>query len=147
MANYMNPQYPGYGMQYSPAQQRLAQMEQMYPQYADRNAMGAQMSVPMQNVTWIPVSGVQGAKDHIVQPGMTAWLMDNNDTIFYVKASDNLGVTTLKAYRFAEISMDAPQAQSAVDPAQFVSREEFEQLKNQIEQMTGRKPEKEANNG
>lgn len=144
---YQGYNYPQYGMT---TQQRLAQMEQQYPQFAQPAAMPA----PAQNVTWIPVSGLQGAKDHIVQPNTTAWLMDNNDTVFYVKSSDNLGVTTLKAYRFQEIGLDAPQATAPViDPSQYVQRGEFEDLKAQMDKLISAmqkqpaKANKEAQNG
>jgi hypothetical protein len=94
-------------------------------------------TTPQQNVTWIPVSGVQGAKDHIVQPGMTAWLMDNNESKFYVKSADNLGVTTLKAFQFVEIGLEQPQIpQAQMDPAQYVSRQEFDELKAKLEELT-----------
>jgi hypothetical protein len=94
-------------------------------------------TTPQQNVTWIPVSGVQGAKDHIVQPGMTAWLMDNNESKFYVKSADNLGVTTLKAFRFTEIGLEQSQIpQAQIDPAQYVSRQEFDELKAKLEELT-----------
>ena len=128
--------YPNYypqGYQYvSTPQQRLAQMEQQYPQFAPQT--------PAQNVQWIQVSGLQGAREHIVQPNTTAWLMDNNDPVFYVKSSDNLGVTSLKAYRFEEIPLGAPAESTQIDPAKYVSREEFEQFKAQI-------AGKELNNG
>jgi hypothetical protein len=125
-----------------PAQQRMAQMDQQYPQFGQNNSPAipqAQMSAapPAQNVTWIPVSGVQGAKDHIIQPGATAWLMDNNDTVFYVKASDNLGVTSLKAFRFAEIGLEQTQMpQMSMDTSQYVQRAEFDELKARLEELT-----------
>jgi hypothetical protein len=122
--------YQPYGLS---AQQRLAQMEQQFQQ----NYMPQPQIQPMPNVTWIPVSGLQGAKEHIVQPNSTAWLMDNNETVFYVKSSDALGVTTLKAYRFQEIGLDSTNAQqSQINLDQFVQREEFDRLKEQINHLT-----------
>jgi hypothetical protein len=72
-----------------------------------------------------------------VQPGATAWLMDNNDTVFYVKASDSLGVTSLKAFRFTEIGLEQTQLpQMAIDPSQYVQRAEFDELKAKLEELT-----------
>jgi hypothetical protein len=114
----------------------MAQMEQQYPQFQQNN-IPAMQPAPTQNVTWIPVSGVQGAKDHIVQPGATAWLMDNNESKFYVKAADNLGVTTLKAFQFVEIGLEQPQLpQMAIDPSLYVQRAEFDELKARLEELT-----------
>lgn len=114
-------------------QDRLAQMQQQL-----NNQMQAPIQQPtMQNVNWIPVSGYQGAKDHIVQPNTTAWMMDNNEPVFYVKSADNLGTTTFKAYRFEEISepgqtVSVPQ----LDMSKYVQRDEFEDLKEQIDKLT-----------
>lgn len=118
------PQYQPYGMT---SQDRLLQMQQQM-----NNQMPAQ-----QNVNWIPVSGYQGAKDHIVQPNTTAWMMDNNEPVFYVKSADNLGTTTFKAYRFEEIAepgqtVSTPQ----IDMSKYVQRDEFESLKAQIDKLS-----------
>ena len=46
------------------------------------------------NVTWIYVNGWDGARNQIVQPGQTAWMMDNNDPVIYIKAVDSMGSAT-----------------------------------------------------
>lgn len=118
------PQYQPYGMT---SQDRLLQMKQQM-----NNQMPAQ-----QNVNWIPVSGYQGAKDHIVQPNTTAWMMDNNEPVFYVKSADNLGTTTFKAYRFEEIAEPGqPMQTPQIDMSKYVQRDEFESLKEQIDKLT-----------
>lgn len=123
--SYGNNYYPQYNLN---AQQRLQQMEQQYPQFAQQG-----VQPPPQNVSWIPVSGVQGAKDHIVQPGQTVWMMDNNAPVFYVKSADNMGTSTFRAYRFEEIQPDAPQqAQNHIDMSEYVKRDEFDKLKETL---------------
>lgn len=119
--SYGNNYYPQYSLN---AQQRLQQMEQQYPQFAQQN-----VQLPQQNVSWIPVNGVQGAKDHIVQPGQTVWMMDNNAPVFYVKSADNMGTSSFKAYRFEEIQPDAPQQP---DMSGYVTRDEFNKLKEAL---------------
>lgn len=135
---YQNPYFPQYQTQFQPQfgmnpQDRLAQMQQQL-----NNQMQASIQQPtMQNVNWIPVSGYQGAKDHIVQPNTTAWMMDNNEPVFYVKSADNLGTTTFKAYRFEEI-VDPGQTVSTpqIDMSKYVQRDEFESLKKKIDKLT-----------
>lgn len=56
------------------------------------------------NVTWIYVNGWDGARGQIVQPGQTAWMMDNNDPVIYIKAVDGLGSATLRGFRLEEIT-------------------------------------------
>lgn len=113
-------------------QQRIAQLEQARNQQL--NIYGQQQpaqQVPTCNVNWIQVAGIEGAKSQIVQPGHTAWMMDNNSPVFYVKSVDGMGSATFKAFRFAEI---APETQNATQNGQeinmreYVTREEFNAL-------------------
>ena len=86
---------------------------------------------PMQNVNWIQVAGIEGARNQIVQPGQTAWMMDNNSPMFYVKSVDGMGSATLKAFTFKEIpvsSLTAPQMAPAASNGDYVTREEFNAL-------------------
>ena len=59
---------------------------------------------PAANVNWIYVSGMAGAREQIVQPGQTAWMMDNNEPVIFVKSVDQMGGASLKAFRLDEIS-------------------------------------------
>jgi len=59
---------------------------------------------PQTNVQWVYVNGFDGARSQIVQPGNTAWMMDNNDSIIYVKTVDTMGTAVLKGFRLTEIS-------------------------------------------
>ena len=115
-------------------QQRIQQMEQQRQQY--------QPQAPAQNVNWIQVAGIEGAKNQIVQPGQTAWMMDNNSPVFYVKSVDGMGSATFKAFRFEEISPDcmAPQPQQA-QPT-YVTRAEFEDLLRKLGEPTLEKEDK-----
>lgn len=95
-------------------------------------------AAPSQNVNWIQVSGIDGAKNQIVQPGQTAWMMDNNQPYFYVKSVDGVGSSTFRIFQFAEIQETAPEqaTQSQIDPSKYVQRDEFDQLKARLEQLT-----------
>lgn len=94
--------------------------------------------VPTQNVTWIPVNGLQGAKEHQVPANTTHWLMDSTEDAFYVKASDEFGVIkSFKGYRFAEIpQQELSGISEQVDMSKYVSKDEFDELKAMLEQMT-----------
>lgn len=155
---------------YNPAlNQQMAQLDQEYAQrkanimqnfyeqrqggnWGQQSTQGTQQSqAPSQNVNWIYVSGVDGAKNQIVQPGQTAWMMDNNEPYFYVKSVDGVGSSTFRTFQFAEVPEAAPeqQAQPQIDLSGYVQRSEFEQLKNKLEQFTNsqRKQQNKANKG
>jgi hypothetical protein len=112
----------GYMADQAALQQRIQQMEQ---------ATQPRQIAPMQNVNWIQVAGIEGARNQIVQPGQTAWMMDNNSPMFYVKSVDGMGSATLKAFTFKEIpvsSLTAPQMAPAASNGDYVTREEFNAL-------------------
>ena len=148
--------------------QQMAQLEQEYMQKKSNlmqsfynqqgNGWGgqgqaAQQAPPAatQNVSWIYVSGVDGAKNQIVQPGQTAWMMDNNEPYFYVKSVDGVGSSTFRIFQFAEVQEVAPEqaAQPQIDMSQYVQRGEFDALKAQLEQFTNtqKKQPAKANKG
>lgn len=96
---------------------------------------------PQTNVNWIYVNGIQGARDHIVQPGQTAWMMDNNDPVIYVKAVDMMGSTTFKAMLLTDYNISNPPQnvqQSAVDTSQFVKADDFDKLSARMGELESR---------
>lgn len=126
------------------AQKKNSLMQSFYNQ-AQQNGWGQQsnqsasaQTTSTQNVNWIQVSGIDGAKNQIVQPGQTAWMMDNNQPYFYVKSVDNVGSSTFRIFQFAEVADVAPEqsTQPQIDPSQYVQRAEFDDLKAQLEQLT-----------
>lgn len=120
-------------------EQRKANIMQSFYNQTQGNNWGQQSApTPAQNVDWIRVSGIDGAKNQIVQPGQTAWMMDNNDPYFYVKSVDNVGSCTFRIFQFAEVQEVAQEQpeQTQIDLSQYVQRGEFEQLKAQLEQLT-----------
>lgn len=136
--------------------QQMAQLDQEYAQkkanimqsfysQGQQNIWGNQSAVqpaptqsaPSQNVNWIQVSGVEGAKNQIVQQGCTAWMMDNNAPYFYVKSVDNVGSSTFRIFQFSEVQEAVgDQEKPQMDPSKYVQRDEFDELKSQIEQLT-----------
>lgn len=139
------------------AQRKASIMQNFYNQqqggnWGQQNTQPVQQSQPpSQNVSWIYVSGVDGAKNQIVQPGQTAWMMDNNDPYFYVKSVDGVGSSTFRIFQFAEVQEVAPEqaAQSQIDLSQYVQRGEFDALKAQLEEYTSTqsKRQQKANKG
>lgn len=107
------------------------QMPQMQP-YA------AQAQARQSNVEWIYVNGMQGAREQIVQPGSTAWMMDNNEPIIYYKAVDQMGQPTLKAYRLSELeAAGASPVQPApqMDLSMFATREDVAAIGEKVDKL------------
>lgn len=127
------------------AQKKANIMQNFYNQPQSQNnwnnqSVSAQPS-PTHNVNWIRVNGVEGAKNQIVQPNETVWMMDNNLPYIYAKAVDKFGTPDFHIYYTEEVSeadmVKAQQpAQPQIDLSQYVQRGEFDELKAQLEQLT-----------
>ena len=126
-------------------QSRINQLEQQRNQQMGMysgQSQPVQQPIPTSNVNWIQVAGIEGARNQIVQPGHTAWMMDNNSPVFYVKSVDGMGSATFKVFQFAEISPEAPNpaySQQNTPSADYVTRAEF----NALLERLGDAPKKE----
>ena len=84
------------------------------------------------NVSWIYVSGWDGARNQIVQPGQTGWMMDNNEPVIYVKAVDTMGTATLKGFRMTEISPQDASVQPRDDMSAYVKKDELDAISGRL---------------
>lgn len=112
--------------------------------WGQQNAPTQQTAQPTQNqnVDWIHVSGIEGAKNQIVQPGQIAWMMDNNGPYIYVKSVNKFGSPEFRAFFIQEAPKDqinrkvSPIEQPQIDLSGYVQRSEFDALKAQLEEYT-----------
>lgn len=120
-------------------QNRINQLEQQRNQQMGMYSGQAQQpQAPTSNVNWIQVAGIEGARNQIVQPGHTAWMMDNNNPIFYVKSVDGMGSATFKAFQFIEIQPEAPRMtenQNNSANTDYVTRKEFDALLKRLGEL------------
>ena len=93
--------------------------------YMDRLA---QMQPPPQpRDGLIRVTGMDGARAYQMPPNSAVALFDGGQDVFYVKTTDGAGFPTIRAYSFQPME----QAQ-AMGSTEYVTRDEFEQLKEMI---------------
>ena len=101
-----------------------------------QNYMQQQFTQPQVNntVLVVPVQGEAGANIYPVAAGNTVFLIDFATKTFWIKATDVNGIPSrFEAYEFKNKVI--PQVQ----PTQgnnFVSQAEFDELKNQLQQLT-----------
>lgn len=121
----MSQYFPGYQQPYTPQFQspapRFQQPLQSYMQ-------------PQESI--IRVTGMEGAKAYPVAPNSRVALFDDGRDVFYIKAADAGGYPTLAAYSFAPLQENAPASPD------YVTRAEFEELKEMI--TNGIKPVRKA---
>lgn len=80
----------------------------------------------------IRVTGMDGAKAYPMVPNSRVALFDDSRDVFYIKAADAGGYPTLAAYAFT------PLQETPAPAPDYVTREEFNQLKELIE--NGKQP-------
>lgn len=107
------PQQPNYGMNgngYTSPMQSSPYRPPVAPQ-GQLNSMD-----------WIRVPNVPDVEQVSVQPGQTAWIMVQNNSVFAVRMADPMGMVTTKYFQFAE----------------FDPRQADQQKQNSIEQRLSR---------
>ena len=75
----------------------------------------------------IRVTGMEGARAYQMPPNSAVALFDDGQDVFYVKTTDGAGFPTIRSYSFQP--MEQAQAMGA---SEYVTRAEFEQLKEMI---------------
>lgn len=83
---------------------------------------------------WVTVPNVSDIANVSIAPGVKAWIMAQNEPVFAVKEADAVGITTTSYYKFERY--DPEQSRSEGQP-EFVTRAEFEQLREQLTAQIG----------
>ena len=77
------------------------------------------------------VQGIEGAKAYQLAPNSNVQLLDSeNDGLFYIKTSDNIGMCNLRVFKYEEITNQ--QSPSAANLTEYVRKDELESLINSI---------------
>ena len=79
-------------------------------------------------ITW--VQGIEGAKAYQLMPNSNTILLDSeNEGVFYIKTSDNVGMCNLRIFKYEEINATPTQQ---IDTSQFVTRAELQEIIDNI---------------
>ena len=127
-----------------PYQDRLAQLQNQYQQAVNVPQMPQMQQPPQTNQGLLWVSGEVGAKSYLVAPNSTVLLMDSDSSRFYLKSADNSGMPSLRIFEYKEVTnmaQNAPQdsrtSENNID-GRYVTRDEYDILKRQYEEITAR---------
>lgn len=142
-----------YPMSYSPQNYGASYSTmQSYQQPMMQQSMAGTMPVPQQTGPgWICVDGEVGAKAYQIPPGTppgtTIPLWDINDMVIYLKSVNQMGMPSplqkLRYYPENDQKMLASQNQSGenkqneqkIDESRFVTKDEFEKMKHELEDL------------
>lgn len=116
----------------APVPDRLAQLRQnQMQQPVIPGAVQPQPTPPSPQSNPIWVQGEEGAKAYMVAPGSSVMLMDSENTVFYLKSSDQSGMPLpLRIFDYTERTSNQPKQPPApqFDPSQFITRDELENI-------------------
>ena len=116
----------------APVPDRLAQLRQnQMQQPMIPGAIQPQPTPPTPQSNPIWVQGEEGAKAYMVAPGSSVMLMDSENTVFYLKSSDQSGMPLpLRIFDYTERTVNQPKQPPApqFDPSQFITRDELENI-------------------
>lgn len=121
---YQNPYY----------QQPLLVQPQSQLMSQQQNSIIPQPQQPVQNNNIIWVTGEAGAKSYLVAPNTTVQLWDSESQTIYLKSADASGMPSIKTLEYT-IKNDNPPLQATIVEEEYISREEFEDLKGEIKSL------------
>lgn len=136
MNNQMSTPYYGYPNNMQSTIDRLEklqnqQYQQNYPQ---------QQPQPQTNVNWVQVTNIQQAKEQIVQPNNTVWMMDSSLPRIYVKSVSPVGKIDFQPYQLVPLDENGNlpnqiQQEQPVDTQGYVPVEEFNKLSQTVNNL------------
>ena len=87
------------------------------------------------NLTW--VQGEASAKSYPVGNGQSVLLMDSEDSVFYIKSTDQSGMPMpLRVFDYSERKTEKKEGSVVAQPTtDYVSRDEFEKFKEDISRI------------
>lgn len=118
----------GFPMAYQPLYTQQGINYQMQPQNAPQGQNGG--------IIW--VQGEAGAKSYLVAPNTTVQLWDSESQTIYLKSADASGMPTMKILDYT-IRDNNTQTVNPVVQADYVTREEFNDLVEKFNHLTDRK--------
>lgn len=107
-----------------------------YPANFNYTTPAAVQSSP--GIVW--VQGIEAAKSYLVGAGQSVLLMDSENSVFYIKSTDQSGMPLpIRVFEYTEkVQQPAGSASAAPDMTQYVTHDELQKFAEEIRnQMKG----------
>lgn len=131
---------------YNQAQSALERLERLQNQQQNMN-MGSQQQTQTQiattNANWVQVGNIQQAKEQIVQPNTTLWMMDSYLPRIYVKSVSSVGKIEFQPYELVSLDENGNRPNNLqevketqnIQSIQYVPIEDFNNLSEVVKQL------------
>lgn len=149
MNNQMSVPYYGYPNNMQSTIDRLEKLQNQQYQQQQMNYI-QQPTQPQTNVNWVQVTNIQQAKEQIVQPNNTVWMMDSSLPRIYVKSVSPVGKIDFQPYQLVPLDENGnlPNQQMPVQQQMseqqdlgnqnYVHVEEFNKLTKVVNDLTNK---------
>lgn len=128
------PMYNNYPVTYQSPYYQPLQLVNQQPQLVQQPQAMNQPQTPTNNsIIW--VQGEAGAKSYLVAPNTTVQLWDSESQTIYLKSADASGMPSIKTLEYT-IKNDNTPLQATLIEEEYISRNEFEDLKDQINALS-----------
>ena len=128
------PMYNNYPVTYQSPYYQPLQLVNQQPQLVQQPQVVNQPQTPTNNsIIW--VQGEAGAKSYLVAPNTTVQLWDSESQTIYLKSADASGMPSIKTLEYT-IKNDNTPLQATLIEEEYISRNEFEDLKDQINALS-----------
>lgn len=102
-------------------------MVQQRPYYNNYGNFSTTSEISTNNIVW--VQGIEGAKAYQLAPNSRAILLDSeNEGKMYIKVCDNIGISSLRFFKYVEELATDNINNNEVDLSQYVKRDELKEL-------------------
>lgn len=127
------PMYNNYPVTYQNPYYQPLQLVNQQPQLVQQpQMMNQQPTQSNSSIIW--VQGEAGAKSYLVAPNTTVQLWDSESQTIYLKSADASGMPSIKTLEYT-IKNDNPPLEAKLVEEEYISREEFEDLKGEIKSL------------
>lgn len=143
MNNQMSTPYYGYPNNMQSTIDRLEKLQNQ--QYQQQQINYQQPIQPQTNVNWVQVTNIQQAKEQIVQPNNTVWMMDSSLPRIYVKSVSPVGKIDFQPYQLVPLDENGnlPNGQQVITNEQhniennndYVHVDEFNKLTQIVNEL------------
>lgn len=83
--------------------------------------------IQTRNIGIIWIQGIEGAKAYQIPPNTSVLLMDSeNENVFYIKTSDNVGMCAMRYFKYEEIQ-SSPTVPT-IDMSEYVKKADLENM-------------------
>lgn len=131
MNNQMSVPYYGYPTNMQSTIDRLEKLQNQ--QFQQQMNYPQQTNQPQTNVNWVQVTNIQQAKEQIVQPNNTVWMMDSSLPRIYVKSVSPVGKIDFQPYQLVPLDENGNLTNQQIPNQQQTNEQQFINNQNYVQ--------------